>query len=62
MKMLIADDEITIRKGMLSLPWKEIGIEKVYEAENGLQAKEILRDEAIDILISDIRRPGLTGL
>lgn len=62
MKMLIADDEITIRKGMLSLPWKEIGIEKVYEAENGLQAKEILRDEAIDILISDIRMPGLTGL
>ena len=62
MKLLIADDEITIRKGMLSLPWNEIGIEKVYEAENGLQAKELLIKEAVDIIISDIRMPGFTGL
>ena len=62
MNMLIADDEITIRKGMLSLPWEKIGIQTIYEAENGLQAKEFLKNEIIDIVISDIRMPGMSGL
>lgn len=62
MNLLIADDEMAIRKGMLSLPWESIGIEKVYEAENGLRAREILQKEKVDIVISDIRMPGLTGL
>ena len=62
MKLLIADDEITIRSGLVSLPWREIGVEQVYEAENGILAKEILRDEGVDIIISDIKMPGMTGL
>ena len=38
MKLLIADDEQIIRNGLLSLPWKDIGVEEVYQAENGLTA------------------------
>lgn len=62
MRLLIADDEQTIRNGLLSLPWTDIGIEKVHQAENGLVAKEVLRTEKIDIVISDIKMPGLSGL
>lgn len=62
MKLLVADDEGRIRKGLLSLPWETIGIERVYEAENGLEALDILKEKKIDIVISDIRMPGLTGL
>lgn len=62
MKLLIADDERTIRNGLCSLSWSAIGIEEVYQAENGLAAKEILRENIIDIMISDIRMPGLSGL
>lgn len=62
MKLLIADDEQIIRNGLLSLPWAEIGIEKVYQAENGLSAKEVLKNKKIDIIISDIKMPGLSGL
>lgn len=62
MNLLIADDEVTIRKGLLSLPWKKIGIEEVYEAENGIVAKEILQKDNVDIVISDIKMPGMTGL
>lgn len=62
MILLIADDEKTIRNGLLSLPWADIGIEEVYQAENGLAAKEILKEKRIDIVISDIKMPGLSGL
>lgn len=62
MKLLVADDESKIRNGLLSLPWDTIGIQKVYEAENGLKAAEILREKPIDIVISDIKMPGLSGL
>lgn len=62
MNLLIADDEMAIRRGLLSLPWSQIGIEKVYEAENGIQAKEILQNSRVDIVISDIKMPGLSGL
>lgn len=62
MNLLIADDEAAIRRGMRSLPWDTIGIEEVYEAENGLAAREILREKKVDVMISDIKMPGLTGL
>lgn len=62
MRLLIADDEIAIRRGLMSLSWQDIGIEQVYEAENGIKAQEILRDTGVDIVISDIKMPGLTGL
>ena len=62
MKLLIADDERAIREGIASLPWEEIGINQVYEVENGILAKEILQKFPIDIVISDIKMPGITGL
>lgn len=62
MKLLVADDEMTIRRGLLSLPWNTIGIEEVFEAENGLAAMEILQSHRVDVMISDVRMPGRTGL
>ncbi len=62
MKLLIADDEVLIRKGLLSLPWDSIGITEVCFAENGIETKNILLENHIDILLSDIRMPGMTGL
>ena len=47
MRLLIADDEKNIRNGLLSLPWNTIGIQKVYQAENGLEALKILEEKQI---------------
>lgn len=41
MNLLIADDEAVIRRGLLSLDWKSIGITDVYSVANGVEAKEL---------------------
>lgn len=62
MNLLIADDEQVIRKGLLSLDWKSIGIGEVYSASNGNEVKELLLSEPVDLAIFDIKMPGMNGL
>ncbi|WP_070040708.1 response regulator transcription factor [Robinsoniella peoriensis] len=62
MKLLVADDEFIILQGILSMDWKAEGFEQVLSAQNGQEARELLEREEIDIIISDIRMPGLSGL
>lgn len=61
-KILIAEDERPLREKMSqNIPWAAKGYE-VFQAESGEQALELLRTENIDILITDIRMPGMDGL
>ena len=60
--LLIADDENIIRQGLLSIDWKSIGINVFGSVDNGLEAVEILQGEIIDVVLTDIRMPGLDGL
>lgn len=62
MKLLIADDEMVIRKGMVSLDWKSIGMDEVFSVSNGDEARELLMTVPVDIVIFDIRMPGMSGL
>ncbi len=62
MRMLIADDEAVIRRGLVSLDWKSIGIEEVFSVRNGDEAKKLLLAVPIDIVILDIQMPEMSGL
>lgn len=62
MKLLIADDEAVIRRGLISLDWKSIGVTEVYSVANGMEAKELLNETPIDLVIFDIQMPGFSGL
>jgi YesN/AraC family two-component response regulator len=62
MNLLIADDELTIRRGLLSLDWKSIGIDEVYSASNGIEVRELLLSVPVNLAIFDIKMPGMTGL
>lgn len=62
-KVIIADDEERICKLIEALiDWKSLDMEIVGIAHNGLEASEQVRICEPDILITDIRMPGLSGL
>ena len=63
MKILIADDERHIRNGLGSnIDWKFLGIDTVFTAEDGVAAERICSEHRPEIIISDIRMPGIDGL
>ena len=63
MKALISDDESPVRESIqLLLDWNKFGITEVFEAENGVQAIEIIQKEHPEIIFTDIRMPLKDGL
>lgn len=62
-KLFIADDESTIREGIKCLlDWNILGYEIAGEAANGRQAYQMILDINPDLVLLDIRMPGLSGL
>ncbi|MFI3214912.1 MAG: response regulator [Eubacteriales bacterium] len=61
-RVVIADDERIIRAGLKQLKWEEHGMTIVAEAKNGIEAAEIIDAMEFDLLITDIRMPGMTGI
>ena len=61
MKVLVVDDFATMRK-IIKNVLKQISIENVLEAENGKHALTVLKNEAVDLIISDWIMPEMTGI
>lgn len=62
-KLVIADDERLIVKGMKKLiDWASLDIEIVGEAYNGEQLKKLIEFAEPDIVLTDIMMPYVTGL
>lgn len=60
--MVIADDELIIRQGLMSIPWNDYDIHVAGVASNGNEALSLLKSECPEILLTDIRMPGIDGL
>ena len=58
--IMIVDDSASVRL-LASYSLREAGF-SVIEAKNGLEALDTLRDERIDLLITDMNMPDLDGL
>lgn len=60
--ILLVDDHELIRDGIKALLEDETDIKVIAEASNGLEALSILPKIKVDIVIMDIRMPGLNGI
>jgi DNA-binding NarL/FixJ family response regulator len=61
-RILVADDQMLVRAGFRALLGAEDGIEVVGEAPDGEQAVSLARAQRPDVVLMDIRMPGLDGL
>ncbi|MEK4228222.1 response regulator transcription factor [Solibacillus sp. FSL H8-0538] len=62
-KLLIADDEYEIRNGLSSyFPWESIGFEVVGQAADGVEILTFIEQQPVDVLLTDIRMPVMTGI
>ncbi|WP_151734316.1 response regulator [Paenibacillus tengchongensis] len=63
MHVLIVDDESFVRRSLAELLERDpAACHSVSAAENGLAALQILQTREVDLVISDIRMPGMDGL
>ncbi|MFH0071031.1 response regulator, partial [Peribacillus sp. NPDC056705] len=63
MNVLIVDDEPKLREGLKSIvSWHELGYQVVDTAANGTEALEKHRLYSPDLMLIDIRMPGMDGL
>jgi two-component system response regulator YesN len=63
MKVIIADDEAKVANLIKALiDWDGLGMEFVGIAKNGDEALELIREHDPDIVVTDIRMPGLSGI
>ncbi|UHA72808.1 helix-turn-helix domain-containing protein [Paenibacillus sp. 481] len=62
-KVLLADDEMLDLEGMKQfIPWQQLGLEIVAAVNNGFSACEVIEQQHIDILVTDVNMPNMSGL
>lgn len=63
MNVLLVDDEVVVINILKeTIDWKALGVDHIFSACNAMEAKEILKKEAINIIICDIEMPQENGL
>ncbi|GAB6928176.1 hypothetical protein JCM10914A_21590 [Paenibacillus sp. JCM 10914] len=60
--LLLVDDEPMLLQSMVDNDWASIGIGAVRQAASGQEAAEVLKAHPVDIVVTDIRMPGMSGL
>ena len=61
--IVVADDEEELRKAIIrKIDWESIGFHVVGEAENGIEALDMVEKKAPDLLLTDIRMPFVSGI
>ncbi|MCL2231798.1 MAG: response regulator [Treponema sp.] len=62
-RIIIVEDEKILRKGLaLHTPWRDFGAVVIADVADGIDGEQIIEKLNPDIVITDIRMPGLSGI
>lgn len=61
MKVLVVEDEKLLRHSIITT-LKQNGFEDILDAEDGLHAIQVINQNKVDLIISDIRMPRMDGI
>jgi DNA-binding NarL/FixJ family response regulator len=61
-RVLVVDDQVLIRAGLAALIRAAPGFDVVGEADTGEQAVAITAEQQVDVVLMDIRLPGINGI
>ena len=61
-RIILVDDHVILRQGTAELLRREPGLEVVGEAGNGQQAIELVELLRPDVVVMDVRMPGMAGV
>lgn len=62
-KVLIVDDEAIVRVTLRSMiRWEDYGMQVVADFQNGYAALEYIRENSVDLLITDVKMPEMSGI
>jgi len=61
-RVLLADDQVLVRRGLRTILETEPDIEIVGEAADGVEAVALARRRAADVVLMDVRMPRMDGL
>src|SRR5690554_6521878 len=61
-KILIIEDEASIRRVLHNILAEEFPKHQIFDAEDGIKGLEILQKETIDLVLCDIKMPKMDGI
>ncbi|MDZ4993777.1 response regulator [Clostridium perfringens] len=60
--IMVADDEQLERSVLIAILKKNVRVKEIIEAKNGKEALELNREHNPDVIIMDIKMPGINGI
>ncbi len=61
-QIMLVDDHLLFREGVSSLLKRDDRFEILSEANNGISALEIIKEAVPDIVLMDVKMPGMSGI
>lgn len=62
LRVVVADDNVVVRRGLVSILMLDDSVEVVGEASEGVEALEMVRSRGADLAVLDVRMPGADGI